>query len=271
MRKLFWCCAAVVAAGSVWAVCHAYRRPGSLVARCVGAGHGCGVAAVAGAAAGATPAPTPRADAETTAQAAVIDVPSLAAAPIVIDEDVKPAGADGTQPAIDQEELLRMLRPLALVPTQGPCVGACGVPDPMSTCVAPEGDRPPEPMPPAEGAAADGDKAGCADALGFLMKVFFPKKTVEPALPTGATDGGPSEPMGPPQGVEDSNYHRTFPGCPYTGPCPGMYRSCPTPPVPHETQKPAWHEDVTPHTDIDTMEFRPSDHGLNEYGTGGPF
>jgi hypothetical protein len=253
MRKLFWCCAAVVAAGSAWAVHHAYRHPDSFMSRCAPAGIGDGLAA---AAADLDKAPT---NAEPTTHVGVVELPPLLTAPIVIDEEVKPAKIDG-QPQLDKDEVLGLMRPLAIdlagVPAPEPCSGACDCePRHMPYSVGPEDGKPVEPMAPAEDAVTGADK-GC-DFFGFLLKVFCPKTSCE------GHDGEP-------QGVEDRNYHQHFPGCPHTGGCPGMYRACP-PAEKHESQKPNWHDEQPQLQGVDTMEFRPGDHSLNEYGPGGPF
>jgi hypothetical protein len=86
---------------------------------------------------------------------------------------------------------------------------------------------------------------------------------------------------------EDVHYHDHYSGCPYTGPgeavppaagkkpwhAPGGDDCCPSPlrrNARPRTGKPGpkqGAEDCPRHPEVDTMEYRPSDGGLNEYGT----
>jgi hypothetical protein len=116
---------------------------------------------------------------------------------------------------------------------------------------------------------------------------LFSKKTeCEDAAPETKTDSYPETGK-----CEENNYHHQYPGCPhnvcpYTGRC-YPDESMTTPPATGGTEdsetKPApkkatkgkkvdSDKDACPaRPDVDTMEFRPSDRKLNEYGPGGPF
>jgi hypothetical protein len=93
------------------------------------------------------------------------------------------------------------------------------------------------------------------------------------------------QPQSEPKCQEDIHIHEHYSGCPHTT-CPytgKSYPSCPSTTKPgkeESSEAPALHKtkkhsfkgkskDSCPHTEgVDTMEYRPSDGGLNEYGRG---
>ncbi|HEY7153926.1 MAG TPA: hypothetical protein VH575_08185 [Gemmataceae bacterium] len=91
------------------------------------------------------------------------------------------------------------------------------------------------------------------------------------------------EPSAEPKCQEDSHIHEHYPGCPCTT-CPYTGKSYPCTPAKksgkeESSEEPVHHhrslkhsgkdEDILPHpAGVDTMEYRPSDGALNEYGRG---
>jgi hypothetical protein len=119
------------------------------------------------------------------------------------------------------------------------------------------------------------------------------KRLFHMRAPEGRVPGGeePSEADGTSDFREDGHYHEHYPGCPYTGRCHPDSSARPDrkrngkgevgeeqePPAEPETPGKRPHSKGCPagevcprHPEVDTMEFRPSDRGLNEYGPGGP-
>lgn len=105
----------------------------------------------------------------------------------------------------------------------------------------------------------------------------------------------PSEPQNAPECKEDPNYHHHYSGCPSTTCCPYTGRCYPSTPSyqpstpktggqdessepkakkkKHTSKKQPMgldNENCPTHPEVDTMEYRKSDGGLNEYGPG-PF
>jgi hypothetical protein len=122
----------------------------------------------------------------------------------------------------------------------------------------------------------------------FWMSLFG-----EPNEGKGSQEAaGPARADDPPSCQEDEHYYEHYSGCPYTGYHLPSQR-CPVTPIDAEPAKrppqdecseehtPKKHKvhhrgDCTPgeecpaHPEVDTMEYRRSDGGLNEYGPG-PF
>jgi hypothetical protein len=116
------------------------------------------------------------------------------------------------------------------------------------------------------------------------MKLFEEKESK--SSPAEALPAPREEPQAEPKCQEDTHLHEHYSGCPhvtcpYTGKsyptCPpatksGKEESSEEPAIHHRVRKHSLKEkskDSCPHTDgVDTMEYRPSDGGLNEYGRG---
>jgi hypothetical protein len=104
-----------------------------------------------------------------------------------------------------------------------------------------------------------------------------------------------AKPEEAPEPREDVHHHHSYPGCPYTGHCPGMSKPTCNPPAPpakpeaggeepSEESQTSLHkahklkqrlagdevESSPEHPEIDTMEFRPSDANLYDYKLAGP-
>jgi hypothetical protein len=118
------------------------------------------------------------------------------------------------------------------------------------------------------------------------MKLFEGSGQENKSSPAEVLPLPQEEPQSEPKCQEDVHLHEHYSGCPRTT-CPytgKSYPSCPPatksgkeesseePPLPHRVKKHSLKEkskDSCPHTEgVDTMEYRPSDGGLNEYGPG---
>jgi hypothetical protein len=285
MRKLFWCCTAagVAAAGGVFAAarytcCH----PESAVAR------GVAVACTGAPQLPEIPTPYPACPAEECdGDGAVTKADTPAPAPIVIHED------DPTEAQCPYDHGPgEMCHHAVLCPPaqadkadlSGPTTAAYGdehfpgCPMVMPYCT--EEEAPPHEV---LGMPCPADEAVEDAFFSFWMGWFrmtgpVTIETAEPPLDET------------PKCEEDRHYYEHFSGCPYLGPCkPADHRSGPSvrPPLKgkgqddcceppqalrihkaHYNGPPLPGEDCPKHPEVDTMEYRRSDGGLNEFGPG---
>jgi hypothetical protein len=284
MRKLFWCCTAagVVAAGGVFTAAHyTCCHPESVVAR--------GLAAACTGAPLLPEIPTPYSDcsAEECADAGcapAADTP--APAPIVIHEE------DATDAACPYDHGGEVCHHAVLCPpARAQCADLSGPTpavyedehSPLCPMVMPycadEDESAPEvlPMPhEQQGQAA-------LAVFDFWMGWFGMTGPVTSEASEPPADDGP-------RCEEDRHYYEHFSGCPYTGPCQPVPRKRAAPAVPPLKGKgeddccqppqalkihkalyngpPRLGEDCPRHPEVDTMEYRRSDGGLNEFGQG---
>jgi hypothetical protein len=282
MRKLFWCCTAagVLAAGAVYTAARYACCPETVLTSSAAAATaatrmlhplvGLGVAAgrcLRGPAA------------EETATQSVPDEEAAAPnepvpAPIVIPDD-EPATGATMPPATEVGEYpMSPARDCAHVECH-PCVPANADPAADNQWATPTTHAPTCPM----------VMPYCTDDEAPACKApAMPRADEEPAEPARAAE--------PPNCQEDEHYYEHYSGCPYTGyHLPS--RRCPVTPIEAEpTKRPgqdecseepapkkhkvhhrgqgAEEEECPKHLDVDTMEYRRSDGGLNEYGHG-PF
>jgi hypothetical protein len=289
MRKLFWCCTAagVLAAGGVCAVARYACCPESLVYRSAAAVAalmhplaGLGLTAAGRCARG--PA------AEETATRAGLDedddVPGEPTpAPIVIREEgpaVEESEPPQAQDHCTEPGATGTLCPPATVEQTPPC------PMTMPYCTDEEARPAAVPVMPQADESPLAREAKTlfqfwVDAFGNAKEETGGEETAEPARADGA-----------PNCQEDAHYHEHYSGCPYTGyhlpsqrcpvtparAVPGKRQGedeCSEEPAPkkhkaHYPGKCGKGEECPKHPDVDTMEYRRSDGGLNEYGPG-PF
>jgi hypothetical protein len=216
-----------------------------------------------------------------------------APAPIVIHEEPEPATPPQPEEPSESESKEPSGTP-TVATASGPAVPEKTYPPLMPYCTD---DATPMRMPYAdENEDSGAGQAGTDPDNGTSWwQRLFHLRAPEGRVPGGAE---PSEPDGASDCREDGNYHQHYSGCPYTGRC------CPDSPKPkapvsarpdrkphgkgeagEEQEPPAEPEthgqkqhykgcrdgdDCPRHPEVDTMEFRPSDRGLNEYGPGGP-
>jgi hypothetical protein len=122
--------------------------------------------------------------------------------------------------------------------------------------------------------------------LGFWKQVL--EMLHVPTVDTAPAQPEPAAPAATPVDCrEDSHHHRHYPACPYTGRCyppvdecpqaqPSKPNGCGVEPAhkPVETPRPKLQQperdkgECPSHPEIDTMEYRPSDGSLYDYGTG---
>lgn len=120
------------------------------------------------------------------------------------------------------------------------------------------------------------------------MKLFAGSDKESKSSPVEELPAPQEEPQSEPKCQEDIHIHEHYSGCPHTTTCPYTGKSYPSCPPATKTGKeesseePVIHHRVKkhslkgekskngcPHTEgVDTMEYRPSDGGLNEYGRG---
>jgi hypothetical protein len=285
MRKLFWCCTAagVVAAGGVFTAAHyTCCHPESVVAR--------GLAAACTGAPLLPEIPTPYPDccAEECADpapAAPADTP--APAPIVINEDCAPL-----IPCPDEQGGGQVCHHAALCPAaraesadlSGPTPAAYeDEHSPVCPMVMPyctdEDQSAPEVLP----LPREQQDAAALGVFDFWMGWFGITGPV-----TSETSEPPADDA--PRCEEDRHYYEHFSGCPYTGASQPARRKPPAPAAvplkgkgeddccqPPQALKiykalyngpPRLGEDCPRHPEVDTMEYRRSDGGLNEFGAG---
>jgi hypothetical protein len=278
MRKLFWCCAAagvLVVGGLFSASYYAGRHPDTAFGRCVTTAAGASVVLQPATVIGPVVSKTvghvlkPHGPAATTAAhdcipdeprpvdaapaAGVIPVegpaPEQGPDPIVIDEG---------EPA-DQGEALPMPSAVDMDgPPGGAAVEPCQEPDPACPMVMPyctDDDEGPAPAMP----HADEDQPARKNGEGGAGHFNPWRELFEDAEP---------------RCQEDSHIHEHYSGCPYTGRKPGKEEASeepvPLPKKPANKHGKGCKGDCTPTEGVDTMEYRRSDGGLNEYGPG-PF
>jgi hypothetical protein len=284
MGKLFWCCTAagVVVAGGVFAGArYACHHPKSALVRGVvlsrsffpsaGPGQPCEMAPCSE----AVPGQTVQAE---------VQSPSCAPAPIVIQEDDPPAAGSSEELCPSEHADCQRCPNAALCPPA--IVEACEL----------QGPTP----------AGYGDEHG--HACPTVMPYCTDEEAAEPAAPhmpyavegmeapkqpgsfwRGLLEGGRQGALAPCQ--EDAHNYEHYSGCPYIAPSkadrrqqpipavappkrPGQDECCeeaiPAPKV-HKVKYPGGpcrKEDCPRQPGVDTMEYRKSDGGLNEYGPG---
>jgi hypothetical protein len=287
MRKLFWCCTAagVMAAGGVFAGArYACHDPKATLAQGVASATTVVPALLhsqlcSDCAAGecetdeaAAAEPQPVAEVEFPA-------PAGSPAPIVIREDDPAEEQAPCDHAAGQPGSTAALCPAAVVEAsefQGPTPAAFddehspACPTVMPYCTDEQVEQPPAPhMPYAQ------------------EKGQTPEQPFSPWLGLGK---GTGEGHMPPC-QEDSHYYEHYSGCPYVAPRQSEYLPHPAPAVAPPTGRggdecwdmtapapkvhkvkyqagPCGKEDCPRHPEVDTMEYRKSDGGLNEYGPG---
>jgi hypothetical protein len=184
--------------------------------------------------------------------------------PIVIDEG---------EPAQPQGEALPMPSTMDMDgPPDGAAFEPCQEPEQACPMVMPyctDDDEGPAPaMPHAdEDPPAPKHGKGAAEACDPWRELFE-------ELDQAAKSIHSCPPAGEPKCQEDSHIHEHYSGCPYTGRKAGKEEVSEEPPLPNKAA-PKKHghdckEGRMPTQGVDTMEYRRSDGGLNEYGPG-PF
>jgi hypothetical protein len=298
MRKVIWCCSAaglLSAAGFLSLAYYACRCPDSLVGRSMqviadaslamqplngitslamqGSRADTAVSEAAGSVEECIPDdPQPIAP-EPKGEVVTLNEIEVEAAPIVI----------GEEEPMPREEAA----PVVPAPIDGNVAKGC--PIVMPYCQD-DGDKPMTP-PIMPGADASDEKSTSEDAEAATFKEWMKlfnsnkkeKSPISEELPAPVED---KEPQAEPKCQEDTHLHEHYPGCPrvtcpYTG---KSDRSC-TPvrksgseeaseEPPYEGKKSPrgkvgkTKEEELPEPNIDTMEYRKSDAGLNEYGPG---
>lgn len=304
MRKLLWCCstAGVLAAGGLFSTAfYGYCHPDSAVGQCLRTAADASIAlqpigSVASMAArvsqsSANPQETATAG---DAEACIPDDPqpiepeetNAKAMPLVLNE--KNIETTTAAPIVIPEEA-----PAAATPIEvGALPRAAEVPDNICPLVMPyctdDDDAPSTPkpvMPLAEEDSKPATKnahAGSKESFKEWMKLYessSEESSVEMLPPPH------EEPNGESKCQEDIHLHEHYPGCPSTT-CPYSGKSYPAapatkkgaeesseePPIHHRVGKSSLLEKKKdgnhPTEGVDTMEYRPSDGGLNEYGRG---
>jgi hypothetical protein len=216
-----------------------------------------------------------------TAVAAVdempVEKPEPEPAPIVIHED---------EPMPRAEVVEAPPSTIDIAGLQGQEMPDSACPMVMPYCVDDDelAPRPSMPYADADKKQADGSEPSEDDAFKAWMKLFDESGKGE-KTPAGEELPAPhEEPGSASKCEEDIHRHEQYPGCPYVT-CPYTGKSYPSrapmkkagkeesseePPVPaHTPRQGRGGKDERPRTQgVDTMEYRPSDGGLNEYGRG---
>ena len=281
MRKVFWCCtaAAVLAAGSVYlAAKHIDRHPYEALASILGGA----------AASGSCPAnpseepppaeptpvdPSPSAEAPTMTGTVVVRSEDNPISDITVGEGSVPMptckdSAEAGTATIDASSLSGSVgtAPKTPCPTIMPY---CPDDSEASNRRMPYADE-------------EQCEESCESFIGIwlgMVEQMSNEMALSAEEPRDAAPAGEEMPAGKCQ--EDQHYHQQYPSCPYTGRCyPPTYVPCPS--VPDAEQKKTDDSDKKsdaempkmkgateeqelppPLTDLDTMEFRPSDAGLH--------
>jgi hypothetical protein len=206
-----------------------------------------------------------------------MEKPEPEPAPIIIHED---------EPMPRAEVLEAPPSTIDIAGLQGQEMPDSACPMVMPYCVDDDEPAPRPNMPYAEAdkKQADGSDVSEDDAFKAWMKLFDEKGKGEKTT-TGEELPAPHEEPGPASKCEeDIHRHEQYPGCPYVT-CPYTGKSYPSrapmkkagkeesseeaPPPKHSPRHDRGEKEGHPRTQgVDTMEYRPSDGGLNEYGRG---
>jgi hypothetical protein len=285
MRKVFWCCtaAAVVAAGSVYlAAKHIDRHPGEVLTSLIGGGAASGSCPAAPLEEGVPADPTPSESSPHTAvplppQEVVVSTGDKLGSEIAVEEEPVPmtsckesAGGEeipgASTATIDASSLAGYagMAPMASCPTV------------MPYCPDDEASHRRMPYADEEECEESADSGSCC--LEMVEQAISEAAEAVLGSVLMGTDG---EEM-PPYKCPEEEYHRQHSEyCPYTGRSyPSKYVPCPAVPDAEEkktedeykpTDAPKMkssseeQEVPPPLTDLDTMEFRPSDAGLQRF------
>ncbi|GEM_PF-4781573 len=180
------------------------------------------------------------------------------AAPIVIDED-DPMPRETADPVV--------AAPIEVAEIQKQEIPLKGCPVVMPYCRDEDDEAVPPPAMPRTETGEESEESVFKAWIELFKEGKENKKdksSVVEQLPSPAEE----EPQAEPKCQEDSHLHEHYPGCPRTT-CPyrskGKEESSEEPP--HPSKK--LHKEEDPRTKgVDTMEYRPSDAGLDEYGPG---
>jgi hypothetical protein len=289
MRKVFWCCtaAAIVAAGSVYlAAKHIDRNPGEVLASLIGGG-------VASGSCPATPSgepmpadPTPADPAPHTAvplpcpREVVVSTGDKLGTEIAVEE-----GAGPMTSCVESHMAGEEMPPASMATIDMSGSSACEGSAPMASCPTVMPYCPDEKATSRRMPYADEEECeeSADDMAGWLEMAEQVISGVAEAVLSDAFSGTDGEEMPQPYKCPEEEYHRQHSEyCPYTGRSyPSTYVPCPAVPDPEEQktdegeQKPKdapkmkssrkEQELPPPLTDLDTMEFRPSDAGLQRF------
>jgi hypothetical protein len=200
-------------------------------------------------------------------------------APIVINED-------DPMPRVNEVEALPSTIELAGAPKEQ-AGNACPMFMPYCTDEDEPAAKPKMPYAEGEHKKQAGDSEESDDsAIKAWMKLLGAEGQESKSPPTEEELPAPTEePQAEPKCQEDSHLHEHYSGCPHTT-CPytgKSYPSCapsrksgqeevseepPAPPTHHHKKTHKGKEKTPSPAGVDTMEYRPSDGGLNEYGSG---
>jgi hypothetical protein len=308
MRKLFWCCSAagVLALGSLFAAAYyAYCEPDSAVGLCITTAANASVAVqpvsglVSMVARASYHVINPQETAAASNEECIPEDPKPVAAEPVEIVRVEKRGLDVEPEAppivIPEEDPMPQEHEEWIVPATIEISDLPNGPDSVCPMVMPycsDGDEQAASKPVMPSTEDDDKKPATAseDSEDGEFKAWM--KLFEGTDQAGKKKDGPAEELPPPteepsaepKCQEDSHIHEQYPGCPCTT-CPYTGKSYPScapakksgkeesseEPVHHHRslKRSGKDEDIRPRTEgVDTMEYRPSDGGLNEYGRG---